>query len=140
MREVPLRLHQFPMPATQGVRSEQGRQPLPNWTEPLENREHKTFLLPCPRVRDLPAQDNQLLAQPEQLEILRARRRRVGLGPVTRTTVRWHPPRASRSHSIGPLPVQRSWQAPGRLRTLPTERLCMGVPTGVRRFGRGEEL
>ena len=62
------------MPATKGVRREQVRQPLSSWSEPLENREHQPFLLTRLRVGDLAAQDNQLLAQYQQLEILRARR------------------------------------------------------------------
>ena len=70
MGEVPLRLHEFPVPATKGVRREQVRQPLPSWSEPLENREHKPFFLTRLRVGDLAAQDNQLLAQYQQLEIL----------------------------------------------------------------------
>ena len=73
MGEAPLRPYQFPVPATKGARREQVRQPLASWTEPLENREHQPFLLTCLRVGDLPAQDNQFLAQHEQLEISRAR-------------------------------------------------------------------
>ena len=78
MGEAPLRPHQFPVPATKGVRSEQVRQPLASWTEALENREHKTFFLTSLRMGDLAAQENEVLAQHEQLEILRARRPACG--------------------------------------------------------------
>jgi hypothetical protein len=35
--ELPLRLHEFSVPATKGVGSEEVRQPVASWTEPLEN-------------------------------------------------------------------------------------------------------
>ncbi len=71
---VPLPADELAAPASERVGSEQAGETLVNRTEPLQDGEHEPLLALRFRMGHLAAQHSELLAQHEQLEVLRARR------------------------------------------------------------------
>jgi len=73
MRSVPLASHQFAMPPTQGIGSEEVGEAFSGRPEVLEDCEYKSLFASRFWVGDLAPEDGKLLAQDQEFEILRTR-------------------------------------------------------------------
>jgi hypothetical protein len=72
MRVVPLASHEFSVPATKRVRSDEKGQSLADGPEPLEHREDDPLFGANLRTRVLTSEYIEFLAQDEDLDVLRA--------------------------------------------------------------------
>jgi hypothetical protein len=72
MTRAPFLIHEFAVPTTKRVRSDEKRESLAPGTEPLEHREDETLLGSNTRPWLLTLQNVKFLAKDEDLNVLRA--------------------------------------------------------------------